>query len=332
MGANEKQATTAAVVLAFATVYIVWGSTYFFIQRALVGFSPVMLGAFRFTTAGLLMMLWCVLRKESLFNRQQIKYAVITGLLLLFGGTGAVMLVETTLPSSLVGVIITSEVVWLVLFDKAKWKENFANKGTIPGLLLGLTGVYFLFAERIQQGSLSGSGWAQVGMYAILIGGTMSWAAGSVFSKYKAFGSSTVNSAWQMLAAGVAFFITGAVNGNLQSFQVQSVPVNAWLSLLYLVLAGSLGAFSAYVWLLKVRPITQVSTHLYVNPVVAVLLGVLFADEHMSGLQVGGLTFILVSVLLINLTQYRRKKQATAGETNAGNSALMFGTKEKCVL
>lgn len=307
MSFTEKKASGAVVVIAFATVYIVWGSTYFFIQRALTGFSPYMLGALRFLTAGILMSVWCLLRKEQLFNRRQMFNAAITGLLLLFLGTGAVIIAETKLPSSMVGVIITSEVIWLVLFDSSKWKDNFSNRGTIPGLLLGLGGVVLLFIERMLEQGFAGQIW----VYLVLVGGTMSWAAGSVFSKSRASGSSSVNASWQMIAAGMAFFLTSIFTGDWQATRWQEIPLNAWLSVLYLIIMGSLAAFSAYVWLLKVRPITQVSTHLYVNPVVAVILGALFADEHMTSLQFLGLFFILFSVLLINLSQYRMPKLFT---------------------
>lgn len=309
MSVQPKNTSGAVVIIAFATVYIVWGSTYFFIQRALDGFTPFTLGALRFLTAGLLMSIYCIIRKEDLFNPKQILNSSITGLLLLFIGTGAVIVAETALPSSLVGVIITSEVVWLVLFDRAKWRENFSNKGTIPGLLLGLSGVVLLFIERLQGQSFSGS---SLWLYLLLVAGTMSWAAGSVFSKTRTTGSSTVNSSWQMIMAGLAFLVTSIASGDWQATQWKAIPTGAWLSVLYLISMGSLAAFSAYVWLLKVRPITQVSTHLYVNPVVAVILGVLFAGESMTRLQLLGLAFILVSVLLINLTQYRKPRLITA--------------------
>ncbi|RZK46921.1 MAG: EamA family transporter, partial [Pedobacter sp.] len=112
------------------------------------------------------------------------------------------------------------------------------------------------------------------------------------------------------------FIPASLLNNEWTSFQWQIVPAEAWLSVLYLIVMGSLAGYSAYVWLLSVRPVTQVSTHVYVNPLVAVLLGVLFAGEHMSGLQVLGLGVILVSVLLINLSKYRQRK------INAGGSAV----------
>jgi drug/metabolite transporter (DMT)-like permease len=138
----------------------------------------------------------------------------------------------------------------------------------------------------------------------------MSWAGGSLYSKYNSKGSASINTGWQMLSAGIAFIPISLLSGEWQSFQWQTVPTSAWLSVVYLIFMGSLAGYSAYVWLLQVRPATQVSTYAYVNPVVAVLLGVFFANEHMTATQILGLAIILTSVLLINLAKYRKEKQA----------------------
>jgi drug/metabolite transporter (DMT)-like permease len=137
----------------------------------------------------------------------------------------------------------------------------------------------------------------------------MSWAGGSLYSKYHPSGSITQNSAWQMLAAGTAFFLGSFLFQEWNGFEWRSVTTGAWFSVLYLILFGSLAAYSAYVWLLQVRPAAQVSTYAYVNPVIAVLMGVFFAGEHMTLLQVSGLVVILASVLLISLAKYRKAKK-----------------------
>ena len=137
----------------------------------------------------------------------------------------------------------------------------------------------------------------------------ISWAGGSLYSKYYNSGSSAVvNSTWQMFAAGLAFSIGSVIMGEQKGFIVASVSNEAWGALAYLVVFGSIAGFSAYVWLLKVRPATQVSTYAYVNPVVAVLLGVFFAGEKISWMQIVGLAVILTSVLMINFAKYRKEK------------------------
>jgi len=150
----------------------------------------------------------------------------------------------------------------------------------------------------------------QVISLALLIVGSMCWAGGSLYAKYKSTGSTTVNTAWQMFAAGVVFLPGSFLTHELNGFHWQAVTLGSWLSLFYLIIFGSLAAYSAYVWLLQVRPATQVSTYAYVNPVVAVLLGVFFAGEKLNVLQLAGLAIILLSVLLINITKYRKQQKA----------------------
>lgn len=319
MSLTRKEASPVMIIIAFAVLYIVWGSTYFFIQKAIAHIPPFIMGALRFIIAGMLLMLWCVVKKEKLFNPTQIKHAAITGVMLLFVGTGAVIWAEKTLPSSLVGVLVASEAIWLVLLDKANWKTNFTSRFTVTGLIIGFAGVVLLFSESAGKlVSQAGSAAGMIG-FIVLVIGTISWAGGSIYSKNKSFGSSTVNSAWQMLVAGLVFIPASLLNNEWAGFQWQAVPAEAWLSVLYLVVMGSLAGYSAYVWLLSVRPVAQVGTHVYVNPLVAVLLGVLFAGEHMSWLQILGLGVILVSVLLINVSKYRQRK-SVAAEVNTGKT------------
>ena len=304
----KKEASPIMIVIAFAVLYIVWGSTYFFIQKAIAHIPAFLMGAMRFIVAGLLLMIWCVLKKEKLFNLKQIKHAAITGVMLLFMGTGAVIWAERTLPSSLVGMLVASEAIWLVMIDKANWKTNFKSGKTLLGLLIGFAGVILLFSDSSANLASHGGGSEAAIAFAVLVVGTISWASGSIYSKNKSTGSSAVNSAWQMLFAGLVFIPASLLNNEWSGFEWRTVPVESWLSVLYLIVMGSLAGYSAYVWLLSVRPVTQVSTHVYVNPVVAVLLGVFFAGEKMSTMQVLGLGVILISVLLINLSKYRRPK------------------------
>ncbi len=308
MSLARKEASPAMVIIAFAVLYIVWGSTYFFIQKGLEHIPPFIMGAIRFIVAGIMLMLWCVIKKEKLFNPVQIKHAAIAGVMLLFVGTGAVIWAERTLPSSLVGMLVASEAIWLVVIDKANWKINFTSRNTVIGLIIGFAGVILLFSESASKVMSQAGGSAAIIGLMVLVIGTISWASGSIYSKKKSFGSSAVNSAWQMLVAGLVFIPASFLNNEWAGFQWQTVPAESWLSVLYLVVMGSLAGYSAYVWLLSVRPVTQVGTHVYVNPVVAVLLGVLFAGEKLSWLQVLGLGVILTSVLLINMSKYRQQK------------------------
>lgn len=301
------------VVLAFATVYIVWGSTYFFIQRALEGFPPFFLGAFRFIIAGLMMLGWSLLQGEKVFSWKVMKPAIVTGLLLLFVGNGVIIWVEQFLPSAMVAIMVSSAPLWFVLLDKPKWSENLSNKSTILGLVIGFTGVILLFYEKIMATMSSLNSSRDLFAMVLVVFSSMAWAGGSLYSKYNSVSNSaTVNSTWQMLAAGIAFIPGTWLSGEWASIDISAIPTNAWLATIYLILIGSIAGFSAYVWLLKVQPATKVSTYAYVNPVVAVLLGIFFAHESITPLQISGLIVILGSVLLINLHKYRKPKQVTA--------------------
>jgi len=307
----QKSASPLMVIIAFATVYIVWGSTYFFIKMAVDGFPPMLLGALRFLTAGILLLTWCKIKGEQIFIKRNIIHAAVTGFLLLVIGNGAVIWVEQTLPSAMVAIMVSSAPIWFVLFDKQNWRVNFKSTSTIVGLIIGFAGVVLLFSEQIRGLFDSSVGLSKLPGMLLLLIGAMSWASGSLYSKYhNTQGSASVNTAWQMLAAGFIFLPSSFFNHEVQNLQWQNIPTHSWLALLYLVIFGSIAAFSAYVWLLQVRPATQVSTYAYVNPVIAVILGVLFAHESITLLQVGGLVIILGSVLLINLSKYRKEKHA----------------------
>jgi drug/metabolite transporter (DMT)-like permease len=331
----KRSASPVMVVIAFATVYLVWGSTYFFIQRAVETIPPFILGAIRFLIAGGLLLGWAAIKGEKLFNWSHIKPALVSGFLMLFIGNGAVIWAEQSLASSLVAVLVSSAPIWFVVLDKPKWHENLTSRPTIAGLIVGFIGVILLFSEQTSKALGAGNGYQVIGLI-ILIIGAMAWAGGSLYSKYKSTSkSATVNTAWQMMAAGIAFVPGSFLNNEWSSFNVQAVTTSSWLSLVYLITMGSLAGFSAYVWLLQVRPATQVSTYAYVNPVVAVLLGVLFAGEHMTTLQIAGLAVILLSVALINLAKYRSEKKSAANSPSVpvkNNIAMQARAKAKVVI
>lgn len=307
-----KKASPLMVILAFAIVYIVWGSTYFFIQKALAGFPPFILGSFRFLAAGLLLIAFCAIKGEKIFDRKSIKHAVIAGILMLGVGNGLVIWVEQFIPSGLVAILVSSAAMWFVILDKPKWKENLKSSSTVSGLIIGFIGVVLLFAEQMIQTLNDAQNATQLIGIGLLLLAPIGWAAGSLYSKYNSDNrlSVSVNTSWQMLAAGVAFLPGTFLSSEFKTFDWQQVSTDAWLSVGYLIVFGSIAAFSAYVWLLSVRPATQVSTYAYVNPVVAVLLSVLFTNERITIIQIIGLVVILGSVLLINLAKYRKENKA----------------------
>lgn len=324
MNTPVKNPAPILVYLAFATVYIVWGSTYFFIQKALHGFPPFLLGVFRFSTASLLLISWCKLRGENILDWKNIKPALISGILMLGLGNGIVIWVEQYISSGLVAIMVASAAIWFVILDKPKWSENLRSKSTIAGLVIGFIGVILLFGEQLMKALNTEQTHTQIIAMVLTVIGPACWAGGSIYSKYNTQPgySVSVNTSWQMIAAACIFMPGVLFNGELNTFNWRNVPTDAWLSIAYLVVFGSILAFSAYVWLLKYRPATQVSTYAYVNPVVAVLLSLCFTNDKITLLQIIGLFIILGSVLLINLVKYRSsgKQQALPVHTKLSTS------------
>jgi len=310
-------------------IYIVWGSTFFFIHKALAGFEPFLLGAIRFCTAGLLLLGWCAFKGHRILDRSTILHSGLMGLLLLFVDNGIIIWVEQSLPSGLVAIMSASAAIWFIILDKPNWKTNFRNLPVVTGLFMGFFGVVMLFGDRIAQAFDASERQANlIGMTLLLIG-ALAWTIGSLYSKYVGKPkpgekrNSLVSTAWQMLTAGIAFTITAGVRGEIADFQPANVPSSAWWAIGYLIVMGSIVAYSAYIWLLQVRPATEVSTHTYVNPIVAVLLGAWFAHEAVTDSQIIALMVILTSVLLINWDAYnlsslftkRKKRFAHRRET-----------------
>lgn len=312
---TTKRKFNSMVIFAYAMVYVVWGSTYFFIHKALSGFEPFMLGAIRFTIAGLMMLTWCHYKGHKIFNWNTAKNASVTGLLLLFVDTGIIIWVEQFLASGLVSIMAASAAIWFVVLDKPKWGENFRSLPILAGLFLGFMGVVMLFGDQLAMAQNDAERKSNLGGMLLLVAGAIAWTAGSLYSKYcqnkeenKASGdqNSMVGTAWQLVIAGGAFIVTALFRGEFTTFNVTAVPAEAWWSMIYLIVFGSLVAYSSYIWLLKVRPATEVSTYAYVNPIVAVILSYFLTDETITSVQITGLAIILLSVFLMNWDAYMK--------------------------
>lgn len=186
---HKKTPSVVVVWLAFAAVYIIWGSTYFFIELAVKYVAPMVLGGIRFLASGSLMLLWAFSRKEKVWNRKAIIPSIISGFLMLFLGNGAVILAEQYLASSFVAIFIASSPIWFLVLDKPNWNENFRNRYTLAGVVIGIIGVLFLFYEKLVA---SGKGQADsLWPLFILIIGNIGWVLGSLYSKYKATAASS---------------------------------------------------------------------------------------------------------------------------------------------
>lgn len=295
------------IFLAFAAVYIIWGSTYLAILIGLRGLPPILLCAFRFLFAGILLIGWCIYKGEKLPGLRSVRINSLCGILMLFGGVGSVCWGEQYLSSSLAAIIVTALPFWFILLDKKQWGFYFSNKLIIGGLILGFVGVLVLIGfDKPAQPEFAKTGNQLIGSLIILAGG-ICWASGSLYSKYHVTGNTVLmNGATQFFAGGLfSLLISGSI-GEWQNFHWAMVSTQAWLALLYLVSMGSLITYVAYLFLIKVRPPAQVSTYVYVNPVVALFLGAWIANEKITIIKMIGLLIILFGVLMVNIPVYKK--------------------------
>jgi len=315
---SMEKTSKVSIVLAYMVVYFVWGSTYFFIEKALHSFPPFVLGSIRFIIAGSLLMSYCALRGYKLFNKKDVKTAVFVGFLLLFVDMAAVIWSEQYISSAIVSILAAAAAIWFVLLDKPKWKENFGSFPIVIGLLMGFSGVVMLFAEQILASNGGEDGRNSIIAMLVMTLGTIGWTVGSLYTKYKQDKKPSqpeekkekslnviVKTAWQMVTAGVAFTTSALITGEYSTFHLADVAMVDWGALAYLITMGSILAFSCYIWLLQVRPATEVSTYAYVNPIVALFLAHFFTKHHVTNLQIFGLLIILLSVLLMNWNLYK---------------------------
>src|SRR6188768_3276550 len=187
------------VYLAFAAIYIIWGSTYFFIRVALDGFPPFLLGGIRFLVASALLFGWCLATGVSIRPGRDLKNAAITGLLLCLVGNGAVVWVEQTIPSSVVAIVIAVAPLSFVVMDKPNWGVNFRSWSVLLGVVAGFAGVLLLFSEKIGAQFSASEVTPEFSAMFVLLLGILGWPAGSIYAKYNPPSiPNLVNSGWQM--------------------------------------------------------------------------------------------------------------------------------------
>jgi drug/metabolite transporter (DMT)-like permease len=290
---------------AYLAVCIIWGSTYLAISFAVKTIPPLLMVGMRFTVAGSLLLGWCLLRGERFPGARTLLQSAITGILLLFIGNGGVSWAEVNLASGLTAIIVAALPLWMVLFDKTHWKESFSNAKVILGLLLGFAGVIFLVTAGGDSVHFSLRNTTQLTALLILIVASMSWAAGSIYSKRNPVpGSTFIKVSLQMLSAGVGLLLASALAGDWTRISWHTVSNSSWAGLIYLVIFGSLVGYLSYIYVLDVWPAARVGTYAYVNPVVAVFLGGYIGSEPMSIWQFLGLAIILAGVMLVNSKQF----------------------------
>jgi drug/metabolite transporter (DMT)-like permease len=295
----------ALVLAAFAAVYLIWGSTYLAILLAIKTIPPFFMAGSRFIIAGLLLLIYALIKGERIPDLKSVWKISLAGILMLSVGNALVAWVEQYLPSGLVAILVATVPLWFVILDKRQWKFHFSNKQIILGLIVGFAGVILLFAGK-GAADLFDSRMKIISLILLLIG-TIGWTIGSLYSKYqKIQGSTLMKVAIQMVAAGIINFIGGFFLREQQNFVFENISWESVGALAYLIVMGSLVAYMAYVWLLSIRPASLVGTYAYVNPVVAVFLGWLIADEHVNIQKIIGLIVVIAGLVIVNLSKEKK--------------------------
>ncbi|MEU4128976.1 EamA family transporter [Streptomyces wuyuanensis] len=286
---------------ALAIVYVVWGSTYLGIRVVVETMPPFLSAGARFVTAGLILaaiVAWRQGPSALRATRAQLVSAAVVGLLLLLGGNGLVVLAETAVPSGLAALLVAVVPAWVVVLRRASGERP--GPGAYGGVLLGLAGLAVLTLP-----GLSGD----VRLWGVLtvVAATVMWSVGSFSSsRIPMPGNPFAASAYEMAAGGIGCLLVGLGRGEQRGFVLAEVSGRSWTALAYLVVFGSLIAFTAYAWLLHSAPLSLVATYAYVNPVVAVLLGALVLGEQLTWpIAVGG-AVVVAGVCLIVSTERRR--------------------------
>ncbi len=285
-----------SVILAFGAIYIIWGSTYLAIRFAVETMPPFLMLAARFGVAGLLLYGWLRLRGLPRPPRPEWIGSVAVGGLLLLGGTGAVAWAEQWIPSGLAALIVAIVPMWMVLLD---WLRPVGRRPTatvVAGLACGLAGVALLVGPI----ELGGGGRMQYLGVAAVVAGTISWATGSVFgASFRVPAVPRMAAALQMTMGGALLLTVGTLRGEWSRVDPTGISMRSGLALLYLIVFGSIIAFAAYVYLLRVSTPARVGSYAYVNPVVAVFLGWALADEPVTGRTLLAAAVIITGVVLI---------------------------------
>ena len=301
MTAAFGRRSTAAVVLALATVYLVWGSTYLAIRVTDRTMPPFLMSSVRFLIAGTVLYAFAA-RGRARPTLREWRAAAIVGAALLLVGNGGVAWAETRLESGLAALIVAIIPLWVALMDRIFFGRRLSASALV-GLVVGFGGVALL----LQPG-----GGADLFAALVLVVTTSAWAGGSLYARGAPLPESPLlAAAMQMLTAGIFLGVTGLVAGEAGRVNADSFSAKPVIAFVYLVIFGSLVAFSAYAWLLKNVRISTVSTYAFVNPVVAVALGTLFLSEPIGWTTVAAGASIVVAVVLIVTARTPAPKPAT---------------------
>jgi drug/metabolite transporter (DMT)-like permease len=294
------------VWIALVALYIVWGSTYLAIRFSVETIPPFLHAALRFLVSGAILYIWRRAAGDPAPTWSNWKSTAIVGAALLLGGNGLVGWAEQYVPSGIAALMISTSPFWLVLFESLRAGGTKPTWQAIFGLIAGFAGVFILIGPAEFSGTKAG--YDTFGIILLLLA-PLFWSMGSIYAKGADMPKSTLlGTGMEMLAGAAALFLVSVVKGELNGFSFGDVSIRSWLGLAYLITFGSLVGFVSYGWLLQNAPVSLMSTYAYVNPVVAVLLGNLLADEPLNSRILVAAAIIIGSVIFINSARQLKVK------------------------
>ena len=300
-----------AMLLAFAAVYLIWGSTYLVMKFAVASMPPLLMAGTRYGLAGGLLYGVMRLRGEARPTWRGWGHALVIGICLLGFGNGGTTFGVLYLPSGTTSLLVATVPMFLALLG---WLSGITPRPTrwvTVGLAAGLLGMYLL-ASHPSSAGVPRPGHAGIGVSLVLLAALL-WSVGSLYSKrHQPASSPFLSGGMQMICGGVGMLLLGLVRGEASGFELAQVTTKSWVAYAYLVTFGSIVAFTAYIWLLRVVEPALAGTYAFVNPVVAVLLGWAFAGEVLNPQMLGGAALIVVAVVLVVFGGRRKAEVAVA--------------------
>jgi drug/metabolite transporter (DMT)-like permease len=305
---------TWKILLAFAIIYLVWGSTYLAIRVGVLEMPPFLMAGIRFTAAGLVLYAWMRVTGVPSPSWGQWKAATLLGALMFLMDYACLFWAEQRIPSGIAAVILAAIPVCITLLEITFLRTQRLTIRLALGLLVGIVGVAVLMNP---SASLGEAPLDRGGAIALLVA-CAGWSIGTVVSRRLILPESkAMSAAAQMLTGGVMLLALAAVAGEFGHFHAEAISGRAWFSLVYLIIAGSIISYTAYVWLLHYESPTKVGTYAYVNPVVAVILGAVLGGETIGRRTLLGMALILVSVVAITTMKAKQGSKIVVSEQDA---------------
>ncbi len=297
------------VWIALVLVYIIWGATYLGIRFAVETIPPFLMAGTRFLVAGAIFYIWRRSAGDPAPTRGQWLRAGLVGLILLLGGNGLISLAEKNVASGIAALIVGSAPLWMTTIEALRPGGVRPNVLGVIGLLLGFGGIVLLVGPSLLQPAQVNS--QPIGIITALFA-ALFWSIGSVMGRNVDLPrSSLLSTSIEMLAGGAGLYLAGTLTGEWRQFSLAAVSLRSWLGLIYLTIFGSMVGFAAYAWLLRNAPLPLVSTYAYVNPLVAILLGSLLAQEVLTAHILLAALVIVGSVVIINVARQIKGKDRT---------------------